>query len=101
MSFLHIELHPNGEILVNRELSSGYWDYPLTNVLKGELELAFLGLFDWSQTDHRDFSYYRVRITGSARHPGVVGKDALVPIGPHVRVMCEAAEQKDEADEAR
>jgi hypothetical protein len=98
---LRIELDPCGEILINRERSSGYWDHPLTNVKKGELELAFLDYFDWSVTDHRDFAYYRVRIVGSVQHPEVVGKDALVPIGPHVRVMCEAAQQADAADEAQ
>ena len=100
LSFLRLELDPNGEIYINRERSSGYWDYPLNNVFKGELDLAFLGFFDWSQTDHRDFSFYRVRIIGSTKYPAVVGKDALVPIGPHVRVMSEAAQQGDEADEA-
>lgn len=98
LASLSIELDPCGEILVNRERSCGYWDHPLTNVEKGELEMAFLGYFDWSVTEHRDFAYYRVRIVGSLHHPEVVGKDALVPIGPHVRVMCEAAQQPDAAD---
>lgn len=93
LSSLHIELDPGGEILINREQSSGYWDHPLASVKKGDLELAFLDYFDWSVTEHRDFAYYRVRILGSAKHPDLVGKDALVPIGPHVHVMCEAAQQ--------
>ena len=101
LSFLHVALDPNGEVLINREQSSGYWDYPLTNVQKGDLKLAFLGFFDWSVADHRDFAYYRVRIVGSSKYPGVIGKDALVPIAPHVRVTYEAAQQGDEADKGR
>ncbi len=100
LSFLRVELDPCGEILINRERSSGYWDHPLTRVNKGELELAFVEYFDWSVTGHRDFAYLRVRITGSARYADVVGKDALVPIGPHVRVLLEAAQQGHEADKA-
>jgi hypothetical protein len=95
--FLRVVVDPIAEIHINRELTSGYWDYPLTRVAKDDLELAFLGYFDWAVVDHRDFAYYRVRIVGSAKYPDVVGKDALVPIGPHIRVLGEAAQQADGA----
>jgi hypothetical protein len=99
--FLRIDRDPCGEILINRQQSRGYWDHPLRTVEKGDLDLALLGYFDWDVTGHRDLAYYRTRIVDSSKYPDVVGKDALVPIGPHVRVLQVrgATEREDAPDE--
>jgi hypothetical protein len=98
--FLRVVVDTTSEILVNRELASGYWDHPLKAVHTDELDLRFLQYFDWWDLGVRDWAYYRVRIVGSATHPAVVGKDALLPVGSNVRVLGEAAQQGDEADKA-
>lgn len=80
-------LHPNirvelrhGEfapIMLNREIDSGYWDYPLKEVSR-EAELAFISFFDWDQLDYRDHRYVRVLVTEWAAQPKAVGKHAFI-----------------------
>lgn len=94
MSFLHVTIAPRSAILVNRERAGGYWDHPLTAIETGDLDLRFLQYFDWAVLGFRDFAYYRVRIVGSAKIPDVVGKDALVPVGVGVKILCEAAAEQ-------
>ncbi len=102
LPFLRVEVDTRAEIMVNRGLATGYWDDPLRVVEKGELDLRFLQFFDWWLLGFREFSFYRVRIVGSGKHPHLVGKDALLPVGASVRVLHErAAQQVDEADKAR
>jgi len=102
LPFLQVVVEPRSEIMVNREIDGGYWDHPLTVIDQGDLELHFVQYFDWADLAFRDFAYYRVRIVGSAKYPDVVGKDALIPAGPSVKVLgAGAAERRDEADEAR
>ncbi len=76
-------------IHVNRsaEMTSGYWDDPVNRVEPDALDLRFGQYFDWWQLGFRDFAYYRVRIEGSRPHPGLIGRDALVPVGPGVKVV--------------
>ena len=99
--FLHVTVKLTSEIFINRELRSGYWDFPLRAVNSGELELHFIQYFDWWDLGQKDLAFYRVRIVGSKDYPAVVGKDALVPVSSTVAVLGEAAEQADAADEVR
>lgn len=64
-------------ILINRELASGYWDFPL-NLFTNEVELHFIAYFDWERMHYRDNQYVRVKINNWPSHPDVVGKHALV-----------------------
>jgi hypothetical protein len=63
--------------MVNREVDSGYWDYPLKEVNK-EARLLFVRFFDWDQLDYRDNRYVRVQIDQWPSHPEAVGKHALI-----------------------
>ena len=98
--FLHVGVESMSDILINRDLGSGYWDFPIPAVNPGELELHFLQYFDWWDLGHKDLAFYRVRIAGSRSYPAIIGKDALVRVGEGIRVAAEAAEQRDAADEA-
>jgi hypothetical protein len=97
LPFLRVVAKSATDLHINRETTSGYWDFPVVDA--GDLELHFLQFFDWSELGHRDFAYYRVRIGGSKRYPALVGKDALVRIGEGVQVLAEAAEQRDAPDD--
>ncbi len=99
LPFLRLVIEYSSTILINREMDSGYWDHPLKVVAKGDLDLHYIHLFDWSDLDFRDFAFYRVRIVGSGRYPEVVGKDALIPVGHSVKVLSEGtAQQSDVID---
>ena len=90
LSFLRLEVAaPRSPILVNRELAGGYWDDSLDVIEKGDVDLRFLQFFDWDNLGFREFAYYRVRIVASHRHARVVGKDALVEVGPAIQVLHE------------
>jgi hypothetical protein len=91
LMFLRIDVDVRSSIMINRETNGGYWDHPIAEVEKGDMEMAFLQFFDWSLLEQRDWAYYRVRIVSSERYPEVVGKDALVPVGVGVRVFYEGA----------
>lgn len=52
--------------------------YGATNEWPGELEMRFMALFDWNHFDYCDFQYYRVQIAGSAKHPHLLGREALI-----------------------
>jgi hypothetical protein len=88
--FLHVAVEPTSEILVNRELESGYWDHPLKVVDSRDLELRFLQYFDWWDLGVKDLAFYRVRIVGSTKYASLIGKDALLPVGGNVKVLGEA-----------
>jgi hypothetical protein len=94
LPFLHVVAKSESDLHINRELNSGYWDFPV--VAPGDLDLQFLQCFDWWELGHRDFAYYRVRIAESKAHPALVGKDALVRVGESIQVFADAAEQEDQ-----
>jgi hypothetical protein len=77
--------------MVNRGLATGYWDDPLTCVEQGALDLRFIAFFDWWTLGFREFGLYRVRIVACKRHPRVVGRDALRPVGTAVKVLHDPA----------
>jgi hypothetical protein len=63
--------------MLNREINSGYWDHPVTEVTR-DSRLLFLSFFDWDQLDYRDNRYVRVQIADWSRFPETVGKHALI-----------------------
>jgi len=78
----------NGEsapIMLNRDVDSGYWDYPLKEVTK-DARLFFVSFFDWDQLDYRDNHYVRIQIEGWPSQPKTIGKHALIE-SRHVRFV--------------
>jgi hypothetical protein len=68
-------------ILINRDLPrSGYWDYPVSEVCPGDVELHLLRFFDFDELDFRDFRYFEVFIHSSPTHPNIVGRVALLEV---------------------
>ena len=97
--FLHVVVERTCEIMVNREMTSGYWDDPVRVVEPEDLQLRFLQYFDWDDLGVRDWAFYRVRIVGSAKYPPLIGKDALLRVvGTNVRVLGEPAQPRGDAD---
>lgn len=64
-------------IMINREVDSGYWDYPLKVVTK-DARLLFVNFFDWDQLDYRDNRYVRLQIDHWPSYPEAAGKHALI-----------------------
>ena len=64
-------------IMINREVDTGYWDHPLTEITK-DVELSFVRFFDWDILGVRDYRYVRVRIDAWPSRSEVVGKHALI-----------------------
>lgn len=63
--------------MINREIDSGYWDYPLEEITQ-DAKLIFVSFFDWDQLGFRDNTYIRVQIAEWQTHPEAVGKHAFV-----------------------
>jgi hypothetical protein len=63
--------------LLNREISSGYWDHPLAS-LSPTARLIFVSFFDWDALGDRDNRYVLVEIEDWPEHPEVNGKRALI-----------------------
>ncbi len=72
-------------IMINREMNSGYWDYPLREV-SGGTKLLFISFFDWDQLGFRDNRYVRAQIDDWPSHPEVIGKHVLIETH-HVRFV--------------
>lgn len=64
-------------IMINRDVSSGYWDHPITQITS-DAKLAFVRFFDWDQLGCRDNQYVQARIEEWPAHPESKGKLALV-----------------------
>lgn len=64
-------------IMINREVDSGSWDYPIKEVTK-DVRLLFISFFDWDQLDYRDNRYVRVQIDHWPSYPETIGKHALI-----------------------
>jgi hypothetical protein len=66
-------------IMINRMVpASGYWDYPIKTITASDVDLVFIGFFDWDAYESKDMRYYRVRIVNSISEPDLVGRDALI-----------------------
>lgn len=63
--------------MLNREVNSGYWDYPL-NRFTNDATLLFICYFDWDSMHSRDNAYVRVQVGDWPGHPEVIGKHGLV-----------------------
>ena len=63
--------------MINREISSGYWDHPIKN-LPSDTVMTFVHYFDWDQTDYIDYRYARVVIDSCSLDTNIIGKHALV-----------------------
>jgi len=63
--------------MLNREIDSGYWDYPLKEITQ-DAKLAFISFFDWDQLGFRDNTYVRVQVTEWQSHLETVGKHAFI-----------------------
>lgn len=64
-------------IMLNRDVDSGYWDYPLREIDK-DSRLSFVSFFDWDQLDYRDNRYVCVRVDSSPAHVDIIGKHGLI-----------------------
>ena len=64
-------------ILLNRDLKSGYWDFPIREVTP-DARLGFISFFDWDQLFYRDNRYVLVQVVDWAAHPETLGKWALI-----------------------
>jgi hypothetical protein len=78
-------------IMINRDATagSGYWDHPITRVSPADVDLRFVGWFDFDELGFRDFKYYEVRVL-SSRLEGVAGRAALVEC-EYARVLLDNA----------
>lgn len=64
--------------MINREISSGYWDHPVQEVEPSDIDMRFIHYFDWANIGHRDFEFIMVLIIASSAHPELNGRQALV-----------------------
>ena len=63
--------------MFNREIDSGYWDYPLKEISQ-DAKLAFISFFDWDQLGFRDNTYVRAQVLEWQSHPETVGKHVFI-----------------------
>jgi hypothetical protein len=76
---IHVTLRDGGmaPIMLNREIDSGHWDYPVMRVTD-DARLQFVRFFDWDQLDYRDNQYVRVKVDHWPSHADAVGKHGLI-----------------------
>jgi hypothetical protein len=70
-------LHSETPVMLNRELDSGYWDHPVTE-LSPQIPIAFISYFDWDQLNYHDNYYVRGEILENEMAPELVGKHVLI-----------------------
>jgi len=82
LMFLRVVPTGRAPIMINRATPrSGYWDDPVQEVFGSEVDLRFIAYFDFDLVGIRDLEYYHVRIIAFAKHPHLVGRDALLKVG--------------------
>jgi hypothetical protein len=64
-------------IMLNRDVDSGYWDHPLSQVT-ADAKMVFVSFFDWDPRSYRDHQYVRVKVLYWPGHSEVNGKHALI-----------------------
>ena len=64
-------------IMLNREIDSGYWDYPVDLAIPDCL-FTFVKFFDWDQKSYQDNRYVRVIVKDWPENPTLNGKHALI-----------------------
>jgi len=65
-------------VMISRDLSGGYWDYPIAYLEPGDAEIAFREYFDWDQFALIDFRYYLGVIISSPKYPEIIGHQVLI-----------------------
>jgi hypothetical protein len=77
----NILVEPNNNhaipIMLNREINTGYWDYPLKEV-DANARLFFVCFFDWDQLNYRDNRYVCIQVNQCLTHSEIVGKHGLI-----------------------
>lgn len=68
------------KVMVNREISSGYWDYGVTKI-SSDTKMTFIDFFDWEYICFRDNQYVEVLIVNCPQYPEIEGKHALLEAG--------------------
>ncbi len=70
----------SSSILINRDpmKASGYWDYPVANLLPHDMDLRFIDCFDFDRLGHKEFEFYLVQIVDSPSYPDIISRKALV-----------------------
>jgi len=101
---INFQIRPQGNsmtVLVNREIQSGYWDYPIRELKSGDCQIALIHFFDWANYDcPRKYEFYRGRIGESGTYPETVGKHVLVPV-EEAEIHYVGAEQSNGGDAER
>src|ERR1700730_1800937 len=64
-------------IMLNRDVDSGYWDYPIGEVTR-EARMLFVRFFDWDQLGVRDNRFVRIKVEEGPSKPEAVVKHALI-----------------------
>lgn len=64
-------------VMVNREISSGYWDFPI-DVMPKDADLRFVSFFDWAQLAPQDHQYVRATIFEWPGSKDLKGKHVLI-----------------------
>jgi len=76
-----ILIRPNGEfdlpVMLNRDLDSGYWDYPLERMPR-DARIHFQEFFDWDLVGRKDNRYVRAVVAAAPHNPEIVGKHCLI-----------------------
>ena len=75
--FVKIRLGESSQIMINRDIDSGYWDYPQKEI-NNDVKMTFISFFDWDQLGFRDNQYVRVLIVESPNNNEIIGKHALI-----------------------
>jgi hypothetical protein len=95
---LALRVIPQRSLILIQRLSrpgeAGYWDQEKDMVVgPGDITLAFLDFFDFSQTPIMDFRYFRCRVLSFPGHPDYEGREALLEVSGAKVVHDEAAER--------
>lgn len=65
-------------VMISRDLSGPYYDYPIAYLEPGDAQIAFREYFDWNQFGLIDFGYYLGVIVSSSKYPEIVGHQVLI-----------------------
>jgi len=86
--FFHLEIvSPRAEVYISAGSGSGRWDQPPRFALPAEFEFEFLWFWDWYDFGVREYSLYHAHVRSSETYPDLVGREVLVPVGSHIRVV--------------
>lgn len=64
-------------LILNREIDSGYWDYPVTYSVPNAV-FTFVRFFDWNQMSYKDNRFVQVVVRDWPGNTELVGKHALL-----------------------